>query len=232
MDERAVQVLRMKDIYANAWRVVVWLGPEAENSDLAMMALQFLSIRSQEKEPLQGVYHSVDRYVICMPCFQWRYQHTRIRMRNTVLRAIYYLLTKPYWRRLWIIQEVALAARQSTVLCGDSCILLEDIYNALQVIQRDGAALGRSIIYFAEGSGTLKRAWDPTKGDAYKISEKLWERPIAIIEAQHKQEEPAAQMTHSGPFGALLLSLEAVSSDEKDRVYGSPLPDWRCQHIP
>lgn len=220
LDERAVQVLRMKDIYARAWRVVVWLGPEAENSDLAMMAIQFLSIRSQEKEPLHGIYHRVDRYVIRMPCFQWKHQHTSLRMRKAVLRAIYHLLTRSYWRRLWIIQEVALATRQSPVLCGDSCISLEDVYNALQVIQRDGAAFGRFIIHAAKGSGTSQREWDPTKGDTYTISEKLWKRPIAIIEAQSEQAEPVAQMTYSGVFEALLLSLEAFSSDERDRVYG------------
>ena len=213
-DERAAQVLRMKDIYTKAWRVVVWLGPETEDSDLAMMALKLLSIRSHEKEPLHGIYHNVDRYIVRMPFFQWKHHHTSLRMRKTVLRAIYHLLTMSYWRRLWIIQEVALAARQSPVLCGNSFILLEDVYSALQVLQRDGGALGRYIIYFARGSGKSQRGWDPTKGDTYPISEKLWERPIAIIEARPDQ------MTYSGTFGALLLSLEAFSSDERDRVYG------------
>ena len=98
--------------------------------------------------------------------------------------------------------------------------MLEDLYNALQVIQRDDNAFGKYIISLAKGSGAFQRRWDSTKQDTYKISEKLWERPIAIIEAQPKQEQPAAQTTYSGPFGALLLSLEAFSSDERDRVYG------------
>ena len=153
----------MKDIYAKAWRVIVWLGPEAKNSDLAMMAIQFLRIRSQEREPLRGIYHRVDRYIIRMPCFQWKHEHTSLRMRKTILRAIYHLLTRFYWRRLWIIQEVALAARQSPVLCGDCCILLEDLYNALQVIQRDGNAFGKYIISLAKGGGAFQRRWGSTK---------------------------------------------------------------------
>ena len=218
--ERAVQVLRMKDIYTRAWRVVVWLGPKAKNSDLAMTAIRFLSIQSHEKEPLHAIYHRFDRYIIRMPCFQWKHSHTRIHMRQTVLRAIYHLLARSYWRRLWIIQEVALAARQSPVLCGDSCILLDDVYNALQIIQRDGAVFGQYIIYSVKGGGTARREWDPTKGDTYAVSEKLWKRPVAIIEAQPGREVPAAQKTYSGAFEALLLSLEAFSSDERDRVYG------------
>ncbi len=237
--ERAVQVLRMKDIYARAWRVVVWLGPKAKNSDLAMMAVRFLSIQSQETEPLHVIYHRFDSYIIRMPCFQWKHAHTRIRMRMTVLRAIYHLLNRSYWRRLWIIQEVALAARQSPVLCGDSCILLEDVYNALQIIQQDGAAFGRYIIFSVKGGGTARREWDPTKGDTYTVSEKLWKRPVAIIEAQPEREVAAAKMAYSGAFGALLLSLEAFSSDERDRVYGilglpclagivDIFPDYNC----
>ena len=238
LSERAIQVLRMKDIYARAWRVFVWLGPEAENSDLAMMAIRLLSTRSQEKEPLHGIYHRFDSYIIRTPCFQWKHEHTSIHMRKTVLRAIYHLLARSYWRRLWIIQEVALAARQSPVLCGNSCILLDDVYNALQFIQRDGAVLGRHIIDSVKGAGTARRGWDLRKGDTYTVSEKLWKRPIAIIEAQPEREVPAAQMTNNGTLGALLLSLEAFSSDERDRVYGilslpcladvDVLPNYNC----
>ena len=239
LDERAVQVTRMKDIYARAWHVIVWLGPEAKNSDLAMMAIQFLSIRSQENEPLNGLYRRVDRYLIRIPWFQWKHQYTSLRMRKAVLRAIYHLLARPYWRRLWIIQEIALGAKKSPVLCGDSCILLEDVYNALQVIRRDGAALGRYIIKFAKGERTLNRAWAPIKGDTYTISEKLWERPNAILETLPEQKGPAAKVVYSGVFGALVLSREASTSDERDRVYGilglpclagvvDILPDYNC----
>ena len=141
-------------------------------------------------------------------------------MRKAVLRAIYHILCRPYWRRLWIIQELVLAKRQSPVLCGDSCILLEDVYNALQVIQGDSAAFGRYIIHYAKGAGVLRKAWDRTKGDKYEISEQLWERPHAIIAAQSEQEAHAESTSHGGIFEAMLLSRESNTGDERDRVYG------------
>lgn len=95
----------MKDIYAKARRVVVWLGPGAKNSDLAMMAILFLSVRSQEKELLRDTYQKVDHYIIRIPCFQWRREHVKLRMRKAVLRAIYHLLTRSYWCRLWIFKK-------------------------------------------------------------------------------------------------------------------------------
>jgi Heterokaryon incompatibility protein (HET) len=34
--EKSTQIPRMKDIYQAAWRVVVWLGPAGQNSDMAI----------------------------------------------------------------------------------------------------------------------------------------------------------------------------------------------------
>ncbi|KAL9082221.1 MAG: hypothetical protein Q9165_008927, partial [Trypethelium subeluteriae] len=219
LEERTCQVALMKDIYASAWHVVVWLGPEADDSDLAMMAMRYLSLRSREREPRLGLYRTFERYIIRTKFFCWKHSHKQLQIRVNVLRAICHLLARPYWRRLWIIQEITLAARQSPVLCGDSCILLEDIHNALQVIQGDASRLGQYIIRCGKGIGISKYVGSSTKGDRYALSENLWERTIAMIDAQSKQEGPAAQNIHSGVFGALLLSREADTSDERDRVY-------------
>lgn len=222
LEERADQVSRMKDIFSRAWHVVIWLGSAADNSDLAMTAMQFLSIRSHDEEPLRGLYHRVDRYIIRVPFFQWKHQHTRLRLHRTVIRAIHYFLARPYWRRLWIVQEVALSTRQSPVLCGDRCLLLEDVQNALEVIQGDGGILGRYIITgdsWLVGSQT-QPSWDPTRGDIYTKSEKLWERPIALIGAQAEKDSPNTASTQNGTFEALRLSREAFATDEKDHVYG------------
>jgi hypothetical protein len=42
LDERSHQVRRMSDIYTMATRVVVWLGPEGDNSTLALSTMDFL----------------------------------------------------------------------------------------------------------------------------------------------------------------------------------------------
>ena len=73
-------------------------------------------------------------------------------------------------------------------------------------------------MYFAKGISTSKRAEDRTKENTYALSDKLWERPNAILDAQHR--EPTVQTVYNGIFGALILSREANASDERDRVYG------------
>jgi hypothetical protein len=218
IEERARQVAIMKDIYASAWHVAVWLGPEANNSDLAITAMQYFSLRATDPDPLKHIYQRVDRVNIEWGILRFRQSHGKIIVRKAAIRAIYHLLTRPYWRRLWILQEVALGNRGLPVLCGSRCIQLRDIYQALKVITIDGTALGNVIICSVKDFGAMRKSWDSTLGDTYGISEKLWERPIEIIELQQR-EDPSPAL-YEGPLGAFLLSRDAFASDQRDRVYG------------
>ncbi|KAI1300598.1 HET-domain-containing protein [Xylaria venustula] len=218
LDERAVQVAKMKDIYRAAWQVVIWLGPERQNSDLAMVALRYMSLQLQQEGDMSIFYRRVQLNVVSLPFWQWRHSHTTLNIQKDVLEAIYHLLTRPYWRRLWIIQEVALGATNSPVLCGHSSIRLIDIFNALQFIKRDAAALGQFIIMSARGWHKFVKRWDNTLGDTHQISEKLWERPLAIASLQGPDGQLSAMKNDI--YDKLLLVSEANASDERDRVYG------------
>lgn len=220
LKERAHQVTRMKDIYASAWNIAIWLGPEADDSDLAMTAMQYLSLRSKDLDPLRNVYHRVDKAIVDFkPIFYWRYSTVKRLMRRAVFRALYHLLERPYWRRLWILQEVALGCQNMPVICGTKCIPLDDIYQALEVIRIDGAELGNFIIRDVRGRNAMIKSWYRTRGDNYGISEKLWERPTEIIEGQIPVQR-SKSVLYGGIFGALLLGREAFASDQRDRVYG------------
>ena len=78
--EKSSQVSSMNTIYAAATRLMVWLGPEADNSSLAMEKLQ-----------LYGAGSPYDKMPI---------------LTGSVLTAIEKLLTRRWWSRIWIIQEV------------------------------------------------------------------------------------------------------------------------------
>ncbi|KAI0890664.1 HET-domain-containing protein [Annulohypoxylon maeteangense] len=217
LDERAAQVGRMKEIYHTAWHVVIWLGPEADRSDLAMLALRYMSVESERGDVLSKLYKRVEFYVVRLPFMQWKHEHTVLQIRKGALNAIHHLLSRPYWRRLWIIQEVVLGSRNSPVLCGGSSILIRDIFKSLQVMQGDGDSLGQYVIMSARGTGNLKRKWS-VKDDTYEISEKLWERPVAMAALQALDTNLST--TNRGVYDALLLSREAKATDERDRVYG------------
>ncbi|KAF2869721.1 HET-domain-containing protein, partial [Massariosphaeria phaeospora] len=78
--EKRSQVKRMTEIYAEAMTVFMWLGEEEGDSDLAMALLHRL-----EKE-LRGNF-----------------------IRTNEKATLMTLLGRPYWFRVWIIQEIVTA---------------------------------------------------------------------------------------------------------------------------
>ncbi|EME38890.1 hypothetical protein DOTSEDRAFT_75560 [Dothistroma septosporum NZE10] len=86
--ERSEQVALMATIYKQAQSVIAWLGPSYGESDVAMNAMRKMPSRSQ------------------MPNV-WRRSAAGIRR----------LCHRPYWTRLWVLQELALA-KSYTLYCG------------------------------------------------------------------------------------------------------------------
>ncbi|KAJ6282319.1 ankyrin repeat-containing domain protein, partial [Bipolaris maydis] len=94
--EKGHQVQQMGEIYQMAERVIIWLGTGSEDSDNLMEFLGTLSSNTEVHSTSQLVPHNLqDRY--------------RESMRK--------LLERPWFRRVWIIQEVA-KARRAIVACG------------------------------------------------------------------------------------------------------------------
>ncbi|KAH8660070.1 heterokaryon incompatibility protein-domain-containing protein [Xylariales sp. PMI_506] len=114
--ERNHQVGLMKQIYANAAEVFVWLGKAADDSDVAVRYLT-----NQASKPLrqraQGYY----------PLWS-----------EAEGRSLSALCERPYWRRMWIIQEL-LHAGIITVWCGSQHFAwtdIESLYLKLKEIER------------------------------------------------------------------------------------------------
>ncbi|KAF2773755.1 heterokaryon incompatibility, partial [Teratosphaeria nubilosa] len=91
LEERNRMVARMQDIYKHSQDVVVWLGPAANDSDMAMdfindLAAAWRSNATSATQHLQNVLgQSGDR----------------------LFPALASLIERPYWSRVWIIQELA-----------------------------------------------------------------------------------------------------------------------------
>jgi hypothetical protein len=96
LDERNQQVKLMRDIYATANRVIVWLG-NASGADLALnllYELRDLVLRTPESPTL-------DEILFC----------PRYHLRSNDWIALSNLLNHAYWTRTWIIQEIAVSQR-------------------------------------------------------------------------------------------------------------------------
>ncbi|OCK73952.1 HET-domain-containing protein [Lepidopterella palustris CBS 459.81] len=107
LDERAKQVQLMGAIYAQAKNVIVWLGPELPEDSKAFEFIEAINpilgetqgrTPSQTEEAIKKI--SEDK---SLPSDGWSH-----------IEALFH---RPYFSRIWVIQEVA-RAKQTIVLCG------------------------------------------------------------------------------------------------------------------
>lgn len=113
--ERNHQVNLMKDIYTEADEVYIWLGTKSANSDIAM---DYMETKGTRNLRLRGHgYHRV-----------WTREEGR---------ALRDLCERPYWRRMWVIQEIV-HARSITVWCGAKSFtwdVVESLYLTLKTLE-------------------------------------------------------------------------------------------------
>jgi hypothetical protein len=100
-EERNSQVGLMRDIYAGAKRVLVWLGESTPVSDTAFDVLTRLDPSKFEDETATIAYDLLQRREFR----EWT---------RAVITSIFF---NPWWQRVWIIQEIAYA-QDALVLCG------------------------------------------------------------------------------------------------------------------
>ncbi|KAH8585863.1 heterokaryon incompatibility protein-domain-containing protein, partial [Bisporella sp. PMI_857] len=103
--EKGHQVQQMGRIYQNAEQVVIWLGQGTKETDLIMDSMKPLHELFVKKE---GSWRELARFwVKSFPagCYE----------------GMKFLLSRRWFRRIWILQEVA-NARVATVLCGNKSI--------------------------------------------------------------------------------------------------------------
>ncbi|KAG4428036.1 hypothetical protein IFR05_016482 [Cadophora sp. M221] len=116
--ERNHQVKMMKRIYQQAAEVAVWLGKEADNSNVAM---DFIANKGMiPLKPKANGYRPI-----------WT-EHQG--------KALLALCERNYWRRIWIVQEV-IHARHIIICCGQKSLpwqCLENIYHKLKTIELKG----------------------------------------------------------------------------------------------
>lgn len=114
LSERSREVRRMRDIYRLAFRVVMYLGPGSSNSGLALSTLSYLG---------QQVETSKTSFVLPAPERRetdWWFSAPHIPRYDRRRQAIMDLIMRPFFQRLWIIQEMQLANHRAVVQAGDA----------------------------------------------------------------------------------------------------------------
>jgi hypothetical protein len=167
--ERNHQVGFMSSIYRQAHCVIAWLGPETGTSHKAM---SFLNQICEGSVPVAD-------------CDSLRFKEN--------WHAIKSLCEVPYWRRLWIIQEVVLAS-DILLCCGKDTLPGEAFINIRDLL----AAYGKY------------RTWNP---DTTQEFPQL--RPVRLL--QHRNRIESSDHTL---FDILFEFGEAACQDPRDKIFG------------
>jgi hypothetical protein len=120
LTERNSQVAMMRDIYASAAQVTIWLGEEDEDSDIALESL--LTVIGKEPWPEDGLSCSTIRRH-CASFFFGLPDH------------------RSWLSRVWILQELAMSKSDPIVMCGYKHALWSTLGAAWQTIAKEALAI-------------------------------------------------------------------------------------------
>jgi hypothetical protein len=139
----------MGDIYSLAERVVVWLGPNENNSTPAMSTLQSLSTKI-EVDWLSITLSSMGSDELDT---EWAEMSKPLPYSDIEMLALHDFLSRSWFGRLWIWQEVRLANPKAILLCGFDSIPYQAFRKSVccaHLKQKNTASLGQLEVKFRE----------------------------------------------------------------------------------
>ncbi|KAE9376524.1 HET-domain-containing protein [Stipitochalara longipes BDJ] len=179
ISERNEQVKLMGIIYAKAQKVVVWLGEEADFSSEGVSLAQELCDKRQNRDELVKIL-----------------QQSGVAHR---FQALWYLLYRDYWNRIWVVQETFFA-QEAVVQCGHASIAWENLIHAQKV--------------FADADFTNYEEIE-TLRDVDSIFTLAWGGPVSLAPRDPDDENNTISLE-----SVLYWHKSKDASDPRDKVYG------------
>lgn len=131
--EKSEQVAKMAQIYSSSARVVVWLGPASLDSDLAIGLVDHLGQVLRRD-------HISDTFTLTSDGAaetHWADTAQPLPYEEADLRALEKLFWRPWFERLWVVQEVLLGP-EATVVCGRQDTTWQSVLLACIFLSRKG----------------------------------------------------------------------------------------------
>ncbi|KAK7422721.1 hypothetical protein QQX98_001509 [Neonectria punicea] len=189
-DETAQQISRMREIYSQAWAVIAWLGP-ADDTDHLLCGLARLN--NEEKDQLSALLEKNPTY-----------------FGDSAFDGLQRLMKRPYWSRLWIIQELVLGSNSTVLKCGGHTLDWSTFSHGISTLYHGGI--------WAAKDWLLKR-----EVKSKNIDSDMW-WVTASIHLVHQDIRPLSEFEFRGGerqgIRKLLELAESESRDEKDKVFG------------
>ncbi|TGO07383.1 hypothetical protein BTUL_0284g00020 [Botrytis tulipae] len=145
--EKIHQIRQMGDIYKKAEKVVVWLGRGTEETDLVMDAMNRL-------RKVSLGWNSAEWKVKANGWVDENTEHL-----TNFRKQMKSILERPWFRRIWILQEVANARRATTVHCGNRSITATIFSQFPALIALTPAAHCQSVLDIMSGISRKESWW-------------------------------------------------------------------------
>ena len=130
--ERGLQVKRMVDLYRLAERVVVWLGPARFESGPGIRILDQLA--SQIEIDWMSDWPEVMKPASQKAEPHWSDMSKALPYDHEEFLAINEILSRPWFDRLWVQQEIRLANRAAIFMCGVHFIDWQSLRKAIKCL--------------------------------------------------------------------------------------------------
>jgi hypothetical protein len=213
----------MKAIYQRAKGVVAWLGPAADESDHLIDTLFWAGEEASRSRFLQLDLSAEERHL------EYTDSYNRLIKRlgheptfpEESLRSF---VNKPYWTRVWIVQELSLA-RDVLFACGNKRIFYNHLRYGLVFY---GRYIGVSLKAFTDRNSFLTIALDPEKLQTYRTftSAPIFSAASKILSSRYKY---LCQIENKGhDLYGLLKYCHVIDNSEtrleatnpRDKIYG------------
>jgi hypothetical protein len=206
-EERNHQVPLMKTIYSTALSTLAWLGPFEEHTKAAFQKLERLeSERKSETEGLNLKYRSDESLQKLANILEVEFgTEEAVQEWKTVIS----FFERYYWRRAWIIQEVA-AARGTMLICGDFMVNWLKVSRARRTIAEWHEA---TVAKFFENPGY--------KQILAQLDEVRYATDHIINLCAFTEEDSQADLSRIRLLDALVLIRSSQSSDPRDKIFAA-----------
>lgn len=200
MDEKEKTIRDMQNIYLGAHTVTIWLGAGSSKSDEALHTIHnFIARYSKPTEDSTDVGH----VELLDPPPLW--------FSSIVYPAIVQLMDRPYWRRLWIMQEITACAPCEKIYIGNYHMTWTELVLLLKscMCSRD------SVEFNDEYTETLNNRVLACIHQAYILT---------TMAETYRRVPGLGKLNTSVEYGRasswLDLGRTSQVTDERDRVYG------------
>ena len=168
LEERNSQVSIMRKIYETATNVLIWLGDEADDSNMAIELI---------------------------PRLNRTLPHFKVRTTKE-LQPLKALLSRPWFGRMWVLQELW-AASSATIVCGNKSIPWQDVSDLIDRMTYRGLLWGM----FGSSESSLLAC-----------------RRLADLKSIREGSPGGGSCAYT----ALYVSRDFDATDPRDKIYASP----------